>query len=246
MGVNFHTAYTTATLWKPEYVNPPLSDLDRAISYLKNAIIHCDGAVTYNALTGVLAWASTLRILFNRADGQAILNTVNAGNITLNDNEFAYVDLNETNNTVLSVSKAAVSTGSASNFILYNRLILGYRNTASDGYFPVYLHADPGVQALTSAASVTVDWSNGKTAKITLAHDVDFTFSGGIDGDKLVLRIKQNDTLAKTPTWPGTIRYGTDLTSIVIPTDLSKQHYLGFLYDGDASKYDFVSEVKGF
>jgi hypothetical protein len=70
---------------------------------------------------------------------QTILNTIGAGNITLADNEFAYLDLNETNETVLTMAKAAVTPGSASNFKTVNRIVLGYRNTASDILYSVYL-----------------------------------------------------------------------------------------------------------
>ena len=55
----------------------------------------------------------------------------------LSDKEFAYVDLKETNNTALTVAKAAVTTGTASNFKGYNRLVLGYQNTLSDNFYPV-------------------------------------------------------------------------------------------------------------
>ncbi|MDH4319958.1 MAG: DUF1349 domain-containing protein [Desulfobulbaceae bacterium] len=145
MGTNFHTAPTTATKWKPADVEAFLSTLDQAITYGKNVIVHCDGLVTYNK-TGKLAWASTLRITFNRADGKAVQNTVAAGSITLADGEFAYLDLNETDATALTMAKAAVTTGAASNFIAYNRLVLGYRNAASDEFFPVNLHLaiEPG------------------------------------------------------------------------------------------------------
>lgn len=140
MGTNFHTAYVdSTTTWKASSMNPSLSDLDRGITYLKNIIVHCDGAITYVAGTGVLTWAGTLRVLFNRTDGYAIENTVAASNITLANNEFAYLDLNETNGTVLTMQKAAVTTGAASNFITYNRIILGYRNTATGDLFAVYL-----------------------------------------------------------------------------------------------------------
>lgn len=110
-----------------------------AITYLKNVIVHCDGVVSYNNTTGELSWAGTLRILFAREDGLAIQNTIVASSITLSDNEFAYVDLSEANNAVLTVAKASVSTGSASNFLAYNRVVLGYRNAASDAYVPIAL-----------------------------------------------------------------------------------------------------------
>ena len=60
-----------------------------------------------------------------------------AGSILLSDNEFAYVDLNETNNAAVTVAKAAVTTGAASNFKTYNRHVLGCRNTLSDNFYPV-------------------------------------------------------------------------------------------------------------
>ena len=252
MGTNFHTAWIDRptlghTHLNASEMNPALSDLDRGVTYLKNIITHCDGVITYNPVTGVLAWSDVLRILFNRTDGQAIQNTVATGDITLSDNEFAYVDLNETNNSVLTVQKAAVTTGAASNFMAYNRVILGYRNTASDQFYPVYLRkVEEAVIILTSAASVTVDWNKGRAQKITLAHDVAFTFSGGKEGTGLILRVKQNDSAANAPSWPGTIRYGDDITSITISATLSKKTYLGFIYDADDAKYDLVSDMKGF
>lgn len=141
MGTNFHTPWDTNIIYKPTSMNPALADIDKAITYLRNVIVHCDGLITYNKTTGVLTWANVIRIHFNRADGQAILNTVAAGNITLADGEFAYVDLNETNGSVLTVAKAAVATGVASNFLIFNRLVLGYRNTVSDEFFSVYLRS---------------------------------------------------------------------------------------------------------
>lgn len=155
MGTNFHTALTGTATWTVASVTPPFAELDRGITYLKNIIVHCDGVITYNPLTGILSWSSTLRILFNRTDGKAIQNTVAVGSVTLSDNEFAYVDLNETDATVLTVSKAAVTTNAASNFITYNRLVLGYRNTASDLYFPTYLKAERRATIQTTDATVT-------------------------------------------------------------------------------------------
>jgi hypothetical protein len=99
---------------------------------------------------------------------------------------------------------------------------------------------------LTPSATVTVDWSIGSFQEIVLSDDTVFTFSGGIDGDKLVLRIKQNDSVAKTVTLPGDVRFGTDITAYVVTATLEKQDYLGFIYDGAASKYDLVSVVKGY
>ena len=138
MGANFHTAYADGTtIFAASSMEAPLSDLDRAISYTKNVIVHCDGVINYSSASGQLTWSGTLRILFVRADGQLIQNTVAAGGVTLSDNQMAYVDLSETNDTAVTVYAASLTTAAASTTKAYNRLVLGYRNTASDAFYPV-------------------------------------------------------------------------------------------------------------
>jgi hypothetical protein len=139
MGNNFYTKWTSSTDFQVANMDPPLGELDRAITYLKNPIVYCDGNIDYDKATGVLTWSATLKIIFNRTNGQSIRNDIVAGNITLSDNEFAYVDLSETHGAAVSVAKAAVTGEAASNFIAYNRIVLGYRDTTSDQFIPVYL-----------------------------------------------------------------------------------------------------------
>ena len=138
MGANFHTAYADGTtIFAASSMEAPLSDLDRAISYTKNVIVHCDGVINYSSASGQLTWSGTLRILFVRADGQLIQNTVAAGGVTLSDNQMAYVDLSETNDAAVTVYTTSLTTAATSTTKAYNRLVLGYRNTASDAFYPV-------------------------------------------------------------------------------------------------------------
>lgn len=252
MGNNFYTKWINKpnpgyTTFKVASMDPALAGLDRGITYQKNVIVSCDGVITYNKATGVVAWSDVIRIHFNRADGQAILNTIAAGDITLADNEFFYVTLSETDSTALTASKAAITTSAASNFLAYNILVLGYRNAASDEFYPVHLpKVEDAVVTLSSAEAVTVYWNLGKVQKITLGHDVTFTFSGAKDGDRLILSIKQNDSEAKTVTLPVSVRFGTDITEYVVTETLDAKDKIGFIYDGDDSKYDLVSVAKGF
>ena len=155
MGANFHTAYADgSTIFAASSMEPPLSDLDRAISYTKNVIVHCDGVINYSAASGQLTWSGTLRILFVRADGQLIQNTVATGGVTLSDNQMAYVDLSETNDAAVTVSTASLTTAAASTTKAYNRLVLGYRNTASDAFYPVNIRlpVNPSVVGFFGAA----------------------------------------------------------------------------------------------
>ena len=138
MGANFHTAYADGTtIFAASSMEAPLSDLDRAVSYAKNVIVHSDGVIQYSSASGALTWSGALRILFVRADGQLIQNTVAAGGVTLSDNQMAYVDLSETNDAAVTVYAASLTTAAASTTKAYNRLVLGYRNTASDAFYPV-------------------------------------------------------------------------------------------------------------
>ena len=141
MGSNFHTPWTTSVHYVPDEMNPPLAELDAAITKLKNLIVHCDGAIEYHPLSGILYWTGPLRFLFNATDGKACANVVDAHMIQLLDNEFAYVDLSETNGETITVQKAEVVAGSASNFIAFNRVVLGYRNAVSNDFYPVALRS---------------------------------------------------------------------------------------------------------
>lgn len=185
MGSNFHTPYAITTKSRASELNTPLAALDKQLSYQQNMIIHCDGDITYDPATGVLAWSGALRILFNTAAGLAVQNTVATGNVTLADNEFAYVTLNETNDTALSVSKTTITTGTTSNFLAQGRLVLGYRNTASDGYFPVALHLTAtGLEEIVEDTTPQLGGDldlNQKSISLATALGTDHTAVGMID-----------------------------------------------------------------
>ena len=97
-------------------------------------------------------------------------------------------------------------------------------------------------KTVTSGAAITIAWADAAVQFLDLGHDATFTFSGGVAGRKYVLAVKGNN---HTPVWPGTIRYGDDLTSIVLSAGATWT-YLGFIYNGVDAKYELVSIVKGF
>ena len=132
MGTNFHTAWATGTKYKATEMEGRLDDIDHALTYLKRPIISCDGDITYAKSTGTLTWSDILRIHFISEAGLTILNTVAAGNVVIADNYIAYVTLNETNETVLTVSTVALSPTSASNFLSKSIMVLAYKNATSD------------------------------------------------------------------------------------------------------------------
>lgn len=167
MGTNFHTAWTTSNVVTAASLTPVPSSLDKAITYAKNLMIHCDGKIWWDRIAGKLYWDSTITILFNREDGKAIKNTIaaNTSGLAIADNQFAYVDLNETDATVLTAAVATVTTNSASNYVAVNRLCLCYRNTTSDEVFSIVLNnmIENIFQVQTTDATVTTLYSKTLT-----------------------------------------------------------------------------------
>ena len=116
MGSNFHTPWVNSPAagyktWGSTSVNPTWAEFDKALTYLKNIIVGCEGALTWDSGTGVLAWDAQLTISYNRTDGQACHNHVAAGNVTLAAGQFAYCDLSETNGATITVVAGTITTG---------------------------------------------------------------------------------------------------------------------------------------
>jgi hypothetical protein len=136
MGANFHTPWVNSPAagyktWGAASVNPTWAELDKALTYLKNIMVGCEGALSWDPTSGVLAWNAQLTLVFNRDDGDACHNHVAAGNVTLTAGQFAYVDLSETNGAAITVLAGTITTEAASNFISFNRLVLAYRSASS-------------------------------------------------------------------------------------------------------------------
>lgn len=295
MGTNFHTAYVDdSTEFSAPDMNSPLSELDKAISYQeKRPIVSCDGVFTWNPSTNTFSWSGTIRIFFNRADGQAIANTI-AGpdSITINDNQFFYVTLNETNNTVLSKQLAAVSTGTASNFLALGRFVLAYRNTSSNDLFyvglqvrPHYIQDEGGTpltrrdklnfsgnpvavtddtgnlatkvtirsgqvdaQIVSYGATINLDLDTYNVADVTLTGSPTINFTNGIDGQEIILRLRQDGVGSRTVTWGSMVRFSTDVPAPTLSTAPNSLDYLVFRLNEEESsaQYDCILVNRGF
>ncbi len=145
MSENFHTSWTaTETLFKPSSMNVAMSYLDRGTTYLKNVIFHTDGDITYSIVSGILSWSSTIRILFNRDDGDIIQNTISTGSKSMTDREMLYVNLSEADGAALTMQKDLIALAATTPAIVtYNRLVLGYRNSKSDFMFNYFIKINP-------------------------------------------------------------------------------------------------------
>jgi len=104
------------------------------------------------------------------------------------------------------------------------------------------------IQVITPGASVTVDWSKGRTASLLLNRATTaITFSGALDGQKCVLILIQDGTGGRAATFGSEVRGGTDLPlPPALTATLNKSDYLGFIYRSGVGKYDYVSLAKGY
>lgn len=98
----------------------------------------------------------------------------------------------------------------------------------------------------TYAATLTINLDVGDVVDVTLAGNPTINFSGGSDGDKLVLRLKQDATGSRTVTWGSMVRFGTDVPSPILTSTANKTDAIGLIYNAAASKYDVVAVAKGY
>jgi len=105
-----------------------------------------------------------------------------------------------------------------------------------------------GVQTITPADSVAINWSLGHIASLLLdrATTTISGFSGAVDGDRLILRVRQDGTGSRALVMPASVRYGTDITTLALPTGAGVTSYIGFIYHSADAKYDVVSVSRGF
>lgn len=105
----------------------------------------------------------------------------------------------------------------------------------------------PTPQTVSFSATPSIDVSLGDPVDMTLTGNVTAaTLTGGVDGQKITLRIKQDGTGGRTWAFDSTARFGTDITSITLSTAASKLDYIGLVYNSAATKYDVVAFTKGF
>lgn len=113
----------------------------------------------------------------------------------------------------------------------------------TDTIAPMYLCK---VQTPSYSANTTIDWSAGCIARITLTGNIVITNSGAVDGQKLLLELKQDGTGSRTVSFTSETRFGTDITSITLTTTASKTDKIGLIYNSTDNKYDVIAFVKGF
>lgn len=133
-----------------------------------------------------------------------------------------------------------------------------YQDSATGGYiYRAILHdSEYGVRtratsekviALTDAASIAVDASKGNIFDVTLGGNRTLSNpTGGIDGQKIMLRVRQDGTGSRTLSFDTKYRFSSALPSPTLSTAADALDYLGFIYNQADDQWDYIAQVFGF
>lgn len=99
---------------------------------------------------------------------------------------------------------------------------------------------------VTYAASVALDCTLADTFDLTLAGNTTLTLTGGVDGQKVILRVRQDATGSRLLTFGAGIAFSTDAPSTALSTAANALDLIGFQYDAAGSRYLVVSYNRGF
>lgn len=107
----------------------------------------------------------------------------------------------------------------------------------------------PAPVTVTYAASTTIDVTgqpDGRIHRITLTGNLTLGFTGGVDGQKVLVELIQDATGSRIVTMGSSVAYGTDISAFAATTTPSKKDVLGFIYSSAAAKYLLVAVAKGY
>lgn len=108
------------------------------------------------------------------------------------------------------------------------------------------------VVTLTDAATVAVDASLGNVFTLLFTAAVGNTRAMGApsgspaNGQKMIIRLRQDVVGSRTVTWNAIYRFGTDITTPKLTTTASKTDYIGFIYNSTDITWDCVAVSKGY
>lgn len=103
------------------------------------------------------------------------------------------------------------------------------------------LGAKPGsaeYDAGNSSTAITVNWNQGEFQKVTMTGDATFTLSNPVAGKRYQLRLIEDATGHRSPTWPAAIKWpagSAPTLSAATKIDVITLFYDGTNYYGSSS-----------
>lgn len=106
-------------------------------------------------------------------------------------------------------------------------------------------HAGKRIYRNTNVSgSVNIDWGQYDEVRFTLTGNASFTFTNAFDGQGCIMKLKQDGVGGHSITLPGNIRYSVDMRTYSMTAGAGCIDRIGFMYDNDDGKYDFISTVR--
>lgn len=100
---------------------------------------------------------------------------------------------------------------------------------------------------LSDGANININAREGGFFYVTLGGNrIMNAPTNPTDGQYIVIRVKQDGTGSRLLTWNAAFRFSTDLPAPTLSTAGNKMDILGFVYNAQDSKWDYVTEIKGF
>ena len=106
----------------------------------------------------------------------------------------------------------------------------------------------PAVFALTFATTIVIDASLGNECNVTLTSSAGTLGnpSNPVDGQTLVVNVKQDVTGSRTLAFGSAYSFATSLPQPTLSVTANARDKLGFIYHAATSKWDFVAFVSGY
>ena len=122
-------------------------------------------------------------------------------------------------------------------------------STASgSGGGPVASNAVAGTYYFTGTNIIELDVRTNTMISVTLTNNglIDGPTNALTDGQKVMLRLKQDATGNRTLAWSGRYRFGSSVTEVTLSTNANKIDYVALIYHLGDDKWDVVSTSGGF
>lgn len=102
------------------------------------------------------------------------------------------------------------------------------------------------VHTYSFSSTVTAETDLYDTVEVTMTGPMTLNASGGVDGKKTTVRLRQDGTGSRVLTLGGMFRLSADVPSVILSTGASKLDYIQIAYNGTNTTYDVLALNRGF
>jgi hypothetical protein len=130
----------------------------------------------------------------------------------------------------------------------YSRATLTILPSQTEWILSTYPPEQPRITVLTDGASIAVNSDLTDEATVTLGGNRTMAAPTGTpeDGQKLLLRVKQDSTGSRTLSWNGIYHFGTTVPFPTLSTAAAATDYIGFVYNAANSAWECVAVALGY